>query len=219
MYETSGVMTKFAINLKIFTFELAKARQTRRKATFMLIGVMYLCHLTAIVLSSLNKQPSEYALYEWLSIIMDWISTGVNGMLLIVGRHVGPRYSTVFQESLNANLYIRIQFGMAMFLAVVALLRFVFATLSSNRANCPFSRNTLIAIYVSGYTIINIIFHIVFLRLHPTAHTYIFGCDRSTMPFPFDKTVDQFVLEIEYRYREVINEQVGTILDQVRKAN
>jgi hypothetical protein len=94
LYEASGLMTKFSVDLKFLTFELEKARRMYRKFSFIVIAMIYIIHLTAIVLSGFDKRPSEYGLYEWISLAMDWVSNASNGMLLIVGGRVTPMYKS-----------------------------------------------------------------------------------------------------------------------------
>lgn len=56
------------------------------------------------------------------------------------------------------------------------------------------------------HTIATILIHILFAQLRPSRHEYFFMKDRSKDPYPILQTVEQFFLEVDWRYLEYVRE-------------
>lgn len=105
----------------------------------------------------------------------------------------------------------------AILLAFIALIGSIFTAMAQSTDNAVISHKNRLITYGTCYTLVNIIFHLLFAQLKPTPHTFFFGSDRFNDEWPVDKTVDQLFLEIDWRYREYIHRGVSSCLEKKAK--
>jgi hypothetical protein len=80
-----------------------------------------------------------------------------------------------------------------------------------------FKRNML---HSFAYTVITILFHLLFTSIQPGGGENVFGINFTDQPWPADMSFDQFILGLEARYRIYLQERTIELMrrDQTQLA-
>ena len=114
------------------------------------------------------------------------------------------------------SLIIRWRLIIAIVLSWLNLGAVCFTNFSTPQSNAPIFPANRVITYGLGFTVLNIIFHLLFTQLSPASETWILGQYRHEAEHPYNKTLELFVIELDWRYQGYLMERQEQYYSQMR---